>query len=69
MNFTPPDKQSRGANATAQYNPADTTNTGRLDVTYASNAQAFSTWVAKGLTAIGFPKVDAFINGNLIGQS
>ena len=69
MHFTPPDKQSRGANATVQYNPADTTTAGRIDVTYASYAQAFSTWVAKGLSAVGFPKVDAFINGNLMGQS
>lgn len=69
MNFTPPNEKARGANATAQYNPADTVTGGRLGVTYASYAQPWSTWVAKGLTAIGIPKVNAFINGNLIGQS
>lgn len=69
MNFSPPNTKARGANATVQYNAADTVTGGRLDVTFASYAQAWSTWVAKGLTAIGIPQVNAFINGNLIGQS
>lgn len=69
MNFSHPNEKARGTNATAQYNAADTVTGGRLDVTYASYAQPWSTWVAKGLTAIGIPLVNAFINGNLMGQS
>ena len=69
MNFSPPNTQTRGANATAQYNPADTTTAGRLGVTFASYAQPWSTWVERGLSAIGIPQVQAFINGNLLGQS
>ena len=69
MNFSPPDGNSRGFNATPMYDPANTITGGRLNVTYASYAQAWSTWVAKGLSAIGIPEVNAFIDGNLLGQS
>ena len=69
MNFSPPNAQARGTNATPQYDSADTVTGGRLDVIYASYAQPWSTWVAKALTAIGIPQVNAFINGNLLGQS
>ena len=69
MNFSVPNTQARGVNGTALYNPADMVTGGRLDVTYSSYAQPWSTWVARGLTAIGIPQVDAFINGNLMGQT
>lgn len=69
MNFSPPEPNARFANATPQYNAADTVTIGRLDVTYAAYAQPWSTWVAKGLAAVGIPPVNAFINGNLMGQS
>lgn len=69
MNFSPPDGNARGANATPKYDPVDTVTGGRLDVSYASYAQAWSTWVAKGLSAIGIPQVNAFVDGNLLGQS
>lgn len=69
INFSPPNAHERFANATPQYNVADTSTGGGLDVTYASYSQSWSTWVAKGLGAIRVPKTNQFINGNLLGQS
>ncbi|RYO83274.1 hypothetical protein DL764_009474 [Monosporascus ibericus] len=69
MNFSPPREDVRFRNATPQYNAVDTATGGGLDVTYASYAQPWSTWVAEGLEAIGIPRRDHFINGNLLGQS
>ncbi|RYP61970.1 hypothetical protein DL770_009671 [Monosporascus sp. CRB-9-2] len=69
MNFSPPNAGARFANATPQYDIADTATGGGLDVTYASYAQSWSTWVAKGLESIGIPRTEHFINGNLLGQS
>lgn len=69
MNFTPPDSQERFANATPNYDPADTSEGGGLAVTYPAYAQSWSTWLTLGWEAIGIKKVNAFINGNLLGQS
>lgn len=69
MNFTPPDNSERFANATPMYDPKDTNTGGGLAVTYPAYAQAWSTWFARGMDAIGIKKVNAFINGNLFGHS
>lgn len=69
MNFTAPDSAQRGANATPLYNVADTVRGGPLAITYSSYAQSWSTWVAKGLEAIGIHHTDAIINGNLMGST
>jgi choline dehydrogenase len=69
MNFSPPDSRDRGMNATPLYRPTDTVKGGGLDVTYPSYAQAWSTWVAKGLGAIGLKPANSFIDGNLMGHS
>jgi choline dehydrogenase len=69
MDFTPPDDETRLANATPLYDPADTVKGGPLSVTYPSFAISWSTWVAKGMEALGILKTNAFINGNLNGSS
>lgn len=68
MNFTPP-ANTRFANATPEYDPHDTVTTGVLGVTYPAYAQSWSTWLAKGMDAIGIKAVNAFVTGNLFGHS
>ncbi|KAH6660299.1 glucose-methanol-choline oxidoreductase [Truncatella angustata] len=69
MDFTPPDAATRLANATPTYNAAATTQGGPLDITYPAYAQSWSTWVAKGLAAIGISPIGALIEGNLLGST
>ena len=69
MNFTPPDSATRFANATPMYNPADTVTGGPLSITFATWSEAWSTWVAKGMAAIGIQKTDALLNGKLNGST
>jgi choline dehydrogenase len=69
MDFTPPDNESRFANATPLYDPADTVTGGPLAVTYPSYATSWGTWVANSMEAAGIGKTDAFINGDLNGSS
>ena len=69
MNFTPPDNQERFANATPMYDPKDTSEGGGLAVTYPAYAQSWGTWLSVAWQAIGIKKVNAFINGNLLGHS
>ena len=69
MNFTAQPHATRLENATAVLNAADLATGGGIQVTYAAYAQSWSTWVSKGLAAIGVPEVGAFINGNLIGHT
>lgn len=69
LNFTQPDETKRGANATPAYN-FDSLNEGQpLDVTFSNYPQAFSTWVAKSLAALGLAPINGFTSGKLIGQS
>lgn len=68
MAFTPPDHVQRLANATALYNssafdPAG----GPLQVSFADFVQPFSTWVARGMKAIGLHQTSAFNSGELNG--
>ncbi|OHW94724.1 glucose-methanol-choline oxidoreductase [Colletotrichum incanum] len=69
MDFSAQEKESRLANATVRYNSVNVAKGGGLDVTYPAYAQSWSTWVSKGLAAIGVPEVESFINGNLLGHS
>lgn len=69
MNFTPPNSETRRANATPTYDAAYTAQGGPLDITYPAYAESWSTWVSKGLTAIGLPQVGALIEGSLNGST
>jgi choline dehydrogenase len=69
MNFTPPYNQDRFANATPEYNPADTVTGGAISVTFSNYAQSWSTWLSLGLEAIGIQKTNSYIDGNLLGQA
>ncbi|KAI0442805.1 hypothetical protein F4803DRAFT_562101 [Xylaria telfairii] len=69
MNFTPPNSETRRANATPIYDAAYTAQGGPLDTTYPAYAQSWSTWVSRGLTAIGLPRVGALIEGSLNGST
>lgn len=69
VQFTPPNTEMRAANATAQYNPnAFSSSGGPLHVSFPNYAAPFSTWVAKGLRAIGIGEIDDFNSGKLIGS-
>ncbi|KAL9602096.1 MAG: hypothetical protein Q9219_002092 [cf. Caloplaca sp. 3 TL-2023] len=69
LNFTPPDVGKRGANATPQYDVATLNQGGPLDVTYSNYAQGSSTWVQKGMEAIGILPQNGFTSGSLNGSS
>lgn len=69
LNYTMQPHATRLENATVEYNPADMSTGGELQVTYPAYTQSWSTWVSKGLAAIGVPEVGAFINGNLLGHT
>lgn len=69
LNFTPANKKLRLANTTTSETAGSAAIGGPLDVSYASWAQSFSTWVAVAMNAIGIHTTDAFINGNLNGSS
>ena len=70
LNFTPPDASKRAANATPDY---DTTTLGQgngpLSVTFPNYAQAYSSWVQKGLQEIGIQPRKGFTSGELIGSA
>ncbi|KAL4993919.1 hypothetical protein BDV10DRAFT_199157 [Aspergillus recurvatus] len=66
--FTPPNPVLRLANATTPYNssafdPAG----GPLQVSFANFVQPFSTWVARGMQALGLRQTSAFNSGELDG--
>ncbi|KAF3769431.1 alcohol oxidase [Cryphonectria parasitica EP155] len=70
MNFTPPDASTRFPNASnPSYDASETTNTGPLDITYPAYAEPWSTWVAKGLEALGIAPTDALLDGTLNGST
>lgn len=68
MDFTPPDNETRFANATPSYHVSSTAEGGPLAVSYPSYATAFSTWVAKGMAALGLPQTVSAIDGVLSGS-
>lgn len=69
MNFTPPNNHTRFANSTPAYDASLTAQGGPLDVTYPAYGESWSTWIAKGLAAIGIPNVGALIEGTLYGST
>ena len=69
LNFTPPDISKRGVNATPEYDTSTLGSGGPLAVTYPNYAQAFSTWVQKGLRQLGFKSINGFTSGSSIGSA
>jgi len=67
--FTPPvgGTFDRFANSTATYDASRLGTDGPLSVLYPKYAQAFGSWAAKGLEAIGLKAQRGFENGNLAG--
>src|SRR5947207_16008797 len=69
LDFSPPDASKRAANGTAAYDPASLGKGGPLSLTFANYAQAFSSWVQKGLAEIGIKPIAGFTSGTLFGSS
>lgn len=70
MNFTPPSQDGRLANASTRQPPqAAAAKGGPLDVSYASWAQSFSTWMGAAMESVGIHGSSAFIDGRLHGYS
>ncbi|EMD93693.1 hypothetical protein COCC4DRAFT_54508 [Bipolaris maydis ATCC 48331] len=67
--FTPPNKQTRLANATTAYVEADfePSSSSPIQVTYPNWTPVWSTWAAKGLEALGMKLTDKFNEGVLNG--
>ncbi|KAL4791929.1 hypothetical protein BDV19DRAFT_401018 [Aspergillus venezuelensis] len=68
VDFTAPEEQARTSNASAKYD-ADSFDAsgGPLQVSYSSFVQSFSTWMKRGMAAIGLSEANDFNNGNLTG--
>ena len=69
LDFSPPDQSKRIANSTPSYDISTLGEGGPLKVGYANYAQAWSTWVAKAMVAVGIPAIDGFTSGRLAGSS
>ncbi|KAL6719409.1 hypothetical protein ACLMJK_003649 [Lecanora helva] len=70
LNFTPPDMNKRAANATPEYDTATLgQGNGPLSATFTNYAQAFSSWVQKGLSEIGVYPRKGFTSGQLLGSA
>jgi choline dehydrogenase len=69
MDFTPPDAETRFANTTPSYNESSIAEGGPLAVSYPAYGTAWSTWVAKGMAALGIPQTDSAIDGTLSGSA
>lgn len=68
IHFTPPNDKLRASNATAKYDAdAFESNGGPLQVSYANYAQPFSSWMNKGMEAIGIKEAQDFNLGSLMG--
>lgn len=69
VNFTPPNSNMRAANATPKYNPkAFSPDGGPLSVSFPNYAAPFSSWVQRGLRAIGLSDSPDFNTGSLDGS-
>ena len=69
LNFTPPDQSKRIANSTPDYDTSTLGSGGPLMLGYANYAQAFSTWIAKAMVAVGIPSINGFTSGRLMGSA
>lgn len=68
VEFTPPNKDTRFDNATADFNPdAFDDHGGPLHVSYPNYAMPFSTWMKLGMEAIGVKETKDFNTGSLMG--
>ncbi|KAK6227320.1 choline dehydrogenase [Colletotrichum tabaci] len=68
--FTPPNTVSRLANATTTYDESDfdpPSSNSPIQVTYPNWTPVWSTWVAKGLEALGMTRTDQYNKGVLSG--
>ncbi|CEL02123.1 hypothetical protein ASPCAL03295 [Aspergillus calidoustus] len=66
--FHPPDNALRPSNASVDYNPDAFLDSGEpLQVSYPIDNIVFSTWMARGMQAIGIPEVQDFSSGRLLG--
>ncbi|KAE8371524.1 hypothetical protein BDV26DRAFT_286708 [Aspergillus bertholletiae] len=69
VHFTPPNTAVRFANATASFDAtAYDSQGGPLEVSYANYAMPFSTWMSRGMTAIGIEEIQEFNLGSLMGS-
>ncbi|KAL4734589.1 GMC oxidoreductase [Aspergillus similis] len=66
--FYPPDNAQRPPNASASYNPDAFSDAGEpLQVSYPIDSSVFSTWMARGMQAIGIREIQDFNSGTLLG--
>jgi choline dehydrogenase len=69
MDFTPPNDATRFANASPTYDIFGVAEGGPVDITYPAYAESWSTWVGRGLAAIGVARTGALIDGSLFGST
>jgi len=70
VTFTPPNTSARLANATTEYDrTVDTTPGGPVQITYSNYVSSLSTLTQSALERLGFPTIDGFNNGRIIGNS
>ncbi|KAE8150939.1 hypothetical protein BDV25DRAFT_139372 [Aspergillus avenaceus] len=68
VQFTPPNTKTRFDNATTGFDAsAFEEQGGPLQVSYSNYAMPFSTWMSRGMNAIGIPTVKDFNGGSLMG--
>lgn len=68
VEFTPPDASVRFENATVKYDAAAfESKGGPLQVSYSDYGMPFSTWMRRGMDAIGIDEANDFNNGELMG--
>lgn len=68
VDFAAPNATARRSNATAGYEAsAFTSEGGPLSVSYPNYAMPFSTWMERGMDAIGIQQADDFNSGSLLG--
>ncbi|KAL4987481.1 GMC oxidoreductase [Aspergillus falconensis] len=66
--FYPPDNALRPPNASASYNPDAFSDAGEpLQVSYPIDSVVFSTWMSRGMQAIGIQEIQDFNSGALLG--
>ena len=68
VTFTPPNNEVRRENASTQYDPsAFASEGGPIQVGYTNWVAVWSTWLEKGMQAIGMERTTGFSSGNLLG--
>ncbi|KAI1444130.1 putative choline dehydrogenase [Annulohypoxylon stygium] len=68
LNYVP-SRTTRARNATPAITAHDFSVGGPVDVTFSAYSQSWATWIAEAMTSVGIPKVNTFLNGNLMGSS